>query len=123
MGLIGKIFWIIIIAVVAIVLYEAWKVDSIQFCVNEEPKVLQATCVTKSDCVNYMTSVYGNYPDTELYQNVLDETTSCRSGKCSIDEFYAADSCPSSTSTLIYKASAKDKVNIWLSKLRLNTEK
>src|SRR6056297_2754072 len=110
MGLLGKIFWVVIIAIVAIVLYESWNVDSIQFCVNDQPKVLDDNCVTKTDCVNYMTSVYGDYPDTELYHNLLEETISCRSVNCSIDDFYVADTCPSGTSTLIYKATIKDKV-------------
>lgn len=113
MGLLGKLFWIAIIIVVAIVVYENWETGSVQFCVNDNPTEMDVTCITKTDCVDYLTSVYGSYPDTELYRNVLDETSSCRSGKCVVDEFYDANTCPSTTSTLIYKTTIKDKVKLW----------
>lgn len=108
MGFIGKIIGIIIIAVILLWAYNNVKVDTLTICVGEEITPLEATCVESSDCAKYLTSIYGEYPDTPMYNYLLTQTTTCNQGKCEQQNFRFKDVCKTGEQPLVYKVTLKE---------------
>lgn len=111
MGLFGKL---ITIAIIVVAIMWAWnniKIDTLTICVGDEITPLEATCVESSDCARYMTSVYGQYPDTPMYNYLLTQTTTCNQGKCEQQEFRFKDVCKQGETPLVYKVTAKELIS------------
>jgi len=112
--MIGKI---ILAAIVIVALYwgfNNFKVDTMDICMSNQEELLPITCEFQEDCVMYLTSAYvAGYPRTELFQEILTDTTSCNEGHCYLKSFDFKDNllnkrCESNTSLMSYKVTGKD---------------
>lgn len=112
MGLATKIIVLAAIVIGLIWAFSSLKITTINVCVGQEPTLTAVTCVEDVDCVNYLTSQYGTYPDSKMYKFILGETSNCAVGKCEVRDFQFADTCAPGSTPLKYKVTAKEWVDI-----------
>jgi hypothetical protein len=108
MGFFGKLILIAIICALAFWAYGNVKMDTLTVCVGENSTELDVTCVSNTDCVNYLTSLYGAYPDTPMYEFVLSQTTSCELGKCQQRDFAFDRVCEPGETPIVYKVTLEE---------------
>ena len=108
MGLLSKILILTILIFAAYYAYDTVTIKTITICTEQEKTETQVTCVTSSDCARYMTSLYGDYPDTTMYRYILTQTTTCNLGKCEINQFEIKDQCAPTETAIKHQATLKD---------------
>lgn len=108
MGLISKIFMIIIIMFAAYWAYGNINVSTVNICISQEKQQTSITCVTSRDCANFLTSLYGDYEDTSMNRFILSQTTTCNIGQCEINHFERKKQCSPGERSIKYKATLKD---------------
>lgn len=112
MGLISKIFMIIVIIFAGYWAYNNVNITTITICVTDQREQTSITCVTSRDCAKYLTSLYGEYPDTAMYRHILSQTAICSLGQCELNEFEIKDKCvPGEERAIRYKATLKDIIS------------
>ena len=108
MGLITKIVFIALICLALFWAFNNVKIGTMTVCVSQDSNELDVTCVENFDCVNYLTSLYGTYPDTPMYQFILTQTTSCELGNCQLRNFTFDRTCLSGETPVVYKVTASE---------------
>jgi hypothetical protein len=109
-----KIIGVILIVIGLYWAYNNVGIDLMDICIDDQEEMLPITCQIKSDCVNYLTSAYTiGYPKTELFTDILEETTSCKDGHCYLKSFDFKNNlinqrCGDNQSIISYKVTGKD---------------
>jgi hypothetical protein len=111
MGLLTKILIIALLLIAGWYAYGHLKIDTVTVCVEKDAETLSVTCVDDADCVKYLTSLYGAYPDTPMYRLLVDASSTCDAGYCQMRDFEFKDVCTEAEFPVVYRVTAKELVS------------